>query len=195
MSDTHPTQVYALLKQLQDNTAGPEYLTQWKLWQTDKTDTVEPPKREPDYETWVDYLLEKGLAEYEEWCGGKALTITERGRRALILQEQKPERASNETATVPQSRPPASTSCDTMPWEDERGWDRPKGSKTLRILNLILCRSQVTRDELINAAWDRDDPGDNAIKAAIHKTNKYLQEQGHHQVLERVRDEPVIRWV
>ena len=193
MSGTHPPQVYTILRQLRDDATDEIYLNVWAKWRKDTTGTIEPPQREPGCETWVYYCLKNGLVKYEEWCSGLELTITEDGLIALSLHDQQSTATSNEKVVEFPSPQSAPTRSDTMPWEGNGDWARPT-QLTGRILRFMFGRSQSTRDELIFTAWNRDDPGDNAIKAALHKTNKYLEEQGHHQVLEKVRDEPLVRW-
>lgn len=105
MPDAHPQQVYALLRTLRDYTFSPEYRAQFAKWFNDKTGAVKRAEPDPNQDAWARYCLDNGLAGYEEWCGGQALTITDRGRLALLLHGQVPLPATDGKQPIPTPEP------------------------------------------------------------------------------------------
>jgi hypothetical protein len=73
--------------------------------------------------------------------------------------------------------------------------DAPR--QTRRLLSYMLNRESAPVNAFVEHVWEAsyDKVKDNAIHAAIHRANHFLSEQGHPRLLEKVRDEPVVRWV
>jgi hypothetical protein len=90
---------------------------------------------------------------------------------------------------------PTTKQTPSLPWED---YDASASTpQTRKILRHMHGRENADLHDFVEAVWGADlvKVNEGAIDTAISRANSFLAKSNHGRRLERVRGEPIVRWV
>jgi hypothetical protein len=112
----------------------------------------------------------------------------ERGK-LLALADAKPDGERMETGNGKR----LAKQDDELPWGGP-AWDELE-PLLRRMLRYMHDRGSAQVENFTDAVWEKNDVTPNAMHVAISRANDFLAKQNHAHHLQKVRGQPIIRWV